>query len=159
MPALEALPPSPETEGLDSYDGLRSFQYEDRRSSPSMPPPKPTDAELAILRVLWEGGASAVRAVHERLGRGTGYTTVLKLLQIMHGKGLVERDESSRVHVYAATVGRAETERRLVRDLAERAFGGSAARLALRALGDGSASAEELEAIRSLLDRVERERR
>jgi BlaI family transcriptional regulator, penicillinase repressor len=117
----------------------------------------PTEGELEILRVLWDRGPSTVREVHERLAhlRAVGYTTVLKLLQIMHAKGLVTRDESERTHVYAAAAARAATERRLVRDLAERAFGGSAARLVLRALPDVPATPAEIEEIRALLRRLE----
>jgi len=115
--------------------------------------PLPTDAELAILRVLWRRGPSTVRDIFDALGaRGTGYTTTLKLLQIMHQKRLVARDESSRSHVYRAMADRERTERRLVRDLADRAFGGSAAQLVLRALSDERASPEELARIRALLD-------
>jgi len=120
-------------------------------------PPLPTEAELEILRVLWTRGPSTVREVQEALEgtRPSGYTTVLKFLQIMHEKGLVVRDESSRTHVYEAAVEREATEGKLVRDLAARAFGGSAARLVLRALEEAPATAEELEEIRALLDRLE----
>ena len=97
---------------------------------------KPTDAELAILRVLWERGSSTVRQVHEALAdtRETRYTTTLKLMQIMAEKRLVSRDESARTHVYSAAVGQEQTQRELVKDLVDRAFGGSAATLVLRAL-------------------------
>jgi predicted transcriptional regulator len=123
--------------------------------------PLPTEGELEILRVLWTRGPSTVRDVHETLrgSRETGYTTVLKLLQIMHGKGLVERDERERTHVYGAAVEREATERRLIADLAERAFGGSAARLALGALSATRASEAELSAVRALIERLEREER
>jgi predicted transcriptional regulator len=91
-------------------------------------PPRPTDSELAILGVLWERGPSTVRDVHEQLNKegATGYTTVLKLLQIMTEKGLVVRDESERAHVYESRYGEQKTQRQLLTDLAERAFGGSA---------------------------------
>src|SRR5262245_29866753 len=95
---------------------------------------RPTDAELAILRVLWARGPSTVRQVTEALGRGTGYTTTLKLLQIMTDKRLVARDESSRTHVYRAAFSEDETQRQLVGDLVDRVFGGSAAKLVLQAL-------------------------
>jgi predicted transcriptional regulator len=114
---------------------------------------KPTDAELAILRVLWERGPSTVRQVAEVLGRETGYTTVLKLLQIMTEKGLVARDESERTHVYEAASTEDQTQRQLVSDLLDRAFGGSAAKLVLQALAARKASPEELAAIRKLLDK------
>jgi predicted transcriptional regulator len=113
---------------------------------------KPTDAELAILRVLWTRGASTVREVAEALGREAGYTTVLKLLQIMTEKKLVVRDESARTHVYQAACSEDQTQRQLVSDLISRAFEGSAAKLVLQALASGQASAEELDEIRTLLD-------
>jgi BlaI family transcriptional regulator, penicillinase repressor len=119
----------------------------------------PTPGELAILRVLWERGPSSVREVHEALGEvhAVGYTTALKLLQIMLEKGMVERDESVRAHVYRARFPAATTERQLVADLRERAFGGSTAKLLMRALSDAPASAEELDEIRALLQRFEAE--
>src|SRR3972149_5740038 len=94
---------------------------------------KPTDAELAILRVLWQRGPSTVRQVAEALGRETGYTTVLKLLQIMTEKQLVVRNEESRTHVYQAAYTEDQTQRQLVSDLLDRAVGGSAAKLGLQA--------------------------
>lgn len=120
-------------------------------------PPRPTDAELAILRVLWSRGASTVRDVYEQLNRNapTGYTTVLKLLQIMTEKGLVVRDETQRAHIYEARYSEQKTQRQLLLDLADRAFGGSAAKLVLQALSGRKTSAEELSAIRDLLDRLE----
>jgi predicted transcriptional regulator len=118
--------------------------------------PRPTDAELAILRVLWERGPATVRQVHEALAgdRATGYTTTLKLMQIMAEKGLVTRDESARTHVYEARVSRDRTQRQLVSDLIDRAFGGSAAALVLQALSAQPASDEELGEIRRLIDRA-----
>lgn len=113
---------------------------------------KPTDAELAILRVLWTRGPSTVREVAEVLGRETGYTTVLKLLQIMTEKKLVVRDESARTHVYQAAYSEDQTQRHLVSDLISRAFDGSAAKLVMQALSSGKASPAELEEIRKLLD-------
>ena len=120
-------------------------------------PPRPTPAELEILRVLWQQGPSTVREVQGRLEaeRPTGYTTVLKLLQIMTDKGLVGRDESARAHVYAASAPQAQTQTQLVRDLVDRAFGGSAGQLVLHALSGRRASREELSRIRELLDRLE----
>jgi predicted transcriptional regulator len=115
--------------------------------------PRPTDSELAILRVLWERGPSTVRAVHEALAgsRETGYTTTLKLMQIMAEKGLVRRDVSERTHVYTARLSQARTQRQLVAELLERAFGGSAAALMQQALSAGRASPEELEKIQQLI--------
>ncbi len=117
--------------------------------------PLPTEAELDLLGVLWRRGPGTVRDVQQALGREMGYTTVLKLLQIMHAKGLVTRDESRRTHVYAAAVERDETEGGLVSELARRAFGGSAGRLVMRALSERTASPEELAEIRRLLDEVD----
>ena len=119
--------------------------------------PKPTDAELAILRVLWKRGPSTVRDVHEALAdkQTTGYTTVLKLLQIMTGKGLVRRDETDRAHVYEAVPSEESALKRLVLDLADKAFSGSAQKLALQALSARKASPEELAEIRKLLDTLE----
>jgi predicted transcriptional regulator len=120
--------------------------------------PKPTDSELAILRVLWERGPSTVREVMDQLARiqKTGYTTVLKLLQIMTEKGLVTRKEVGRVHVYEAARSRAHTQRQLVGRLLDRAFGGSAQQLVLQALSAKPASRLEIAEIRKLLDELER---
>ena len=117
-------------------------------------PPRPTDTELAILRVLWERGPSTVRQVHEAVlgDRETGYTTSLKLMQIMTDKGLVTRDESARTHIYTARLSQDQTQRQLVSDLMQRAFGGSAAALVMRALSAQPASAEELRDIRKLIE-------
>jgi predicted transcriptional regulator len=122
--------------------------------------PRPTDAELEILRVLWERGPSTVRQVHEALAssRETGYTTTLKLMQIMADKGLVTRDESSRTHVYGARVSRDVTQRQLVRDLLDRAFGGSAGRLVLQALSAVPPSRDELAEIQRLIARYKERR-
>jgi predicted transcriptional regulator len=119
--------------------------------------PRPTPAELEILRVLWERGPSTVREVHESLERerATGYTTVLKLLQIMTEKGIVTRDERERAHVYAARVPEADTQRQLVGDLLDRAFGGSALKLVMHALSARRASPAEIERIRRMLDEIE----
>ncbi len=124
---------------------------------PKALPPKPTDAELSILRVLWELGPCTVRQVQETLNeqRETGYTTVLKLLQIMTEKGLVERDETERTHVYQASLAREQTQQQLVSDLLDRAFGGSAKQLVLQALATKKASAKEMDEIRRLLDKLE----
>jgi predicted transcriptional regulator len=124
------------------------------------PLPRPTDAELAILRVLWERGASTVRDVHDELSRtqATGYTTILKLLQIMTEKGLVVRDESQRAHIYEARNSEQRTQRQLLGDLLDRAFGGSPAKLVMQALSGRKTSSAELSAIRELLDRLEGEK-
>src|SRR5437879_4686709 len=114
-------------------------------------PPKPTDAELAILAVLWRRGASTVRNVYDELNRSRrmGYTTVLKLMQIMHAKGLVRRDGSKRTHVYAPKPTEQHTQRQLVKDLLDRAFGGSARKLVMSALAASKSSPQELAEIRN----------
>ena len=116
--------------------------------------PRPTDAELAILRVLWNRGASTVRQVHDVLlrERPTAYTTALKLMQIMTEKGLVRRDERDRSHIYHARLSEEQTQRQLVRDLLDRAFGGSASKLVMQALASKRATPEELGEIRKLID-------
>ena len=121
--------------------------------------PAPTDGELRILQVLWRRGPATARDVHEVLAaeRPTAYTTTLKLLQIMHEKGLVTRDESARQHVYAAAVGEAETQRVATADLLGRVFGGSAAALMQQALSIEPASRDELRRIRVMLDALERD--
>lgn len=123
-------------------------------------PPLPTDAELAILGVLWRRGPCTVRDVHEALSpsQGTGYTTVLKLMQLMAQKGLVLRDESNRSHVYRAASPEAQTQKRLIGDLVDKAFSGSAAQLVLRALSVQRASREELDRIRAVLDELDARR-
>jgi predicted transcriptional regulator len=120
-------------------------------------PPRPTDAELGILRVLWRRGASTVRDVHEDLSRdgATGYTTVLKMLQIMTEKGLVVRDESERAHVYQPAYNQQKTQRQLLTDLVDRAFDGSAAKLVMQALSGRKASASDIDEIRRMLDQLE----
>ena len=122
--------------------------------------PRPTDAELSILRILWERGPSTVRQVHERLAidRPAAYTTALKLLQIMTEKGLVERDERDRTHIYRTRLSEETTQRQLVRDLLERAFGGSAGKLVMQALAATRASAEELSDIRKAIDAARSDR-
>jgi predicted transcriptional regulator len=117
-------------------------------------PPRPTEAELEILRVLWRRGPSAVGDVRDGLPRDVGYTTVLKLLQIMLEKGLVRRDESDRRHVYEAVVGRLETQARLVSDLVARAFEGSAAQLVQRALSAQPVDEQELREIEAMLEQL-----
>lgn len=118
---------------------------------------KPTDAELAILRVLWARKQATVREVHEDLSRTqtTGYTTILKLMQIMTEKGLVERDESNRAHVYRPRLSEQRTKKQLVGDLLDRAFGGATGELVMQALSSSKASADELQQIRDLLDELE----
>ena len=114
-------------------------------------PKKPTEAELAILRVLWTRGSSTVREVAEAMGRGGAYTTILKLMQIMTDKGLITRDDSARAHVYVAAYSEGHTQRQLVHDLLDRLFDGSPSQLVMHALSAKQASPDELRAIRRLL--------
>ncbi len=120
--------------------------------------PRPTDAELEILKVLWRRGPSTVREVFDALSESkqTGYTTVLKFMQIMSEKGLVRRDESERAHRYEAAIPEEETQRQMVGDLLSKVFDGSAKRLVMQALSSERAGAAELEEISRLLDRLER---
>jgi BlaI family penicillinase repressor len=120
-------------------------------------PPRPTEAELNILQVLWEGGPRSVRAIQHVLNaaRPTGYTTVLKMLQIMTEKGLVDRDENVRPQIYRARYSQEHTQRRLLGDLLQRAFGGSVKSLVLQALATRKSSPAEMEAIEKLLDTME----
>ena len=120
--------------------------------------PKPTDAELAILRVLWEQGPSTVRKVWEQLNpkQETGYTNVLKMMQIMSEKGLVTRDESDRSHIYRAARSQEQTQRQVIGHLLERLFSGSAPKLVMQALATKRATQAELTEIRRLLDEMER---
>jgi predicted transcriptional regulator len=123
---------------------------------PRKPSNRPTDAELVILRVLWDRGPSTVKDVHEELSQNNkvGYTTVLKTLQIMTEKDLVTRDESRRAHVYSASRTEEQTQKHLLRDLLERAYEGSASKLVLQALSTKPATAEEIAEIRRLLDEL-----
>lgn len=119
--------------------------------------PKPTEGELEILHVLWSRDACTVREVHDvlRPSDSTGYTTALKLLQVMHAKGLVERDDSQRAHVYRAAVSKERTQKRFMLDLVQRVFEGSSSQLVLHALGSQNTSPEELREIRSLLNKLD----
>jgi predicted transcriptional regulator len=123
--------------------------------------PKPSASELEILRVLWERGPSTVREVYEILGgqKPIGYTTVLKLLQIMAAKGSVKRNEEQRAHVYEAVQPAAKTKRQLAGDVLQRVFGGSASELMLHALAGQRTSRKELEELRRVLDEYERKLR
>jgi BlaI family penicillinase repressor len=122
---------------------------------------KPTESELEILRVLWEKGPSTVREVHEILGQSkdAGYTTTLKLMQIMHEKGLLERDTSNKTHVYSAAVSQENTQRQLLDKMIDTVFNGSASQLVLQALGNHKSSKEELEKIKQYLDEIEKQQK
>ena len=123
------------------------------------PPPKPTESELEILHVLWQHGPVTVRFINEQLSqrREVGYTTTLKILQLMHEKSLVSRDDTSRTHVFAAAVRERETQGLLLDKFVDSAFGGSALKLVLQALGNRSTSREELAQIRTLLTEIEQD--
>ncbi|GHF87228.1 BlaI/MecI/CopY family transcriptional regulator [Thalassotalea marina] len=119
---------------------------------------KPTEAELTLLNILWKIGPATVRQVHAAVSetQKTGYTTVLKILQIMHDKSLVIRDETNRAHVYAAANSETHTQSSLIKDLITRAFGGSTSKLVMRALNENT-SKQEIEDIRNLLNRLEKQ--
>ena len=124
----------------------------------NQPPPKPTASELEILRVLWNRGPSTVREVHESLSekKDLGYTTVLKLLQIMTTKGTVRRNETQRAHVYEACLPAEQTKRQIAGDMLQRVFEGSASQLMMHALAGSKSSPEEIGELRRLLDEHER---
>ncbi len=121
---------------------------------------QPTQVELQILRVLWEGGPSTVREIHKALAaeKGTNYSTTVKMLSVMLEKGLVKRDESTRPHVYRCVAAQKTTQQRMLRDLIHRAYDGSAGSLVLQALSSQKASKEELAEIRRLLDELQGEK-
>jgi BlaI family penicillinase repressor len=123
--------------------------------------PRPTDAELAILRVLWTRGPSTVREVHDELKRikPVGYTTTLKFMQIMAEKGLVRRNEEQRAHLYESVLPRESTQRQLVRELLDRAFSGSATQMVMQALSAKRATPAEISEIRRMLDQYEEKRK
>jgi BlaI family transcriptional regulator, penicillinase repressor len=119
---------------------------------------KPTESELEILQILWQRGLATVREVHEELAKfkDVGYTTTLKLMQIMHEKGLVKRDESMRTHVYQPAVNKEKTQKHLLGKMIDSLFGGSSTQLVLQALGEQKASREELDQIQILLDNLKK---
>ena len=120
---------------------------------------KPTDAELEVLQLLWQHGPSTVRFVNDALNknREVGYTTTLKIMQIMAEKGLAKRNTQSRTHIYQAAVNEAETQERLLTGFMNKAFGGSAMKLVMQALGGHKTSKEELQSIKDLIQRIENE--
>jgi len=119
---------------------------------------KPTASELEILNILWSKGPSTVRDIHQELekSKDAGYTTTLKLMQIMHEKNLVTRDESSRSHIYSAAVSQAKMQVQMLKGMIDNVFNGSASQLVMQALGSHKASREELEAIRKYLGEIEK---
>jgi predicted transcriptional regulator len=115
---------------------------------------KPTDSELEILNILWQEGPSAVRTIHEHLGKDSGYTTTLKLMQIMHEKGLLRRNAEAKVHIYEAAVSQEQTQGQMLRRMIDTVFNGSAANLVMQAIGNHTASNAEIAQIREYLDEV-----
>ena len=124
-----------------------------------MSQPKPTDSELEILNILWEKGPCTVREIHEVLekSKDAGYTTTLKLMQIMNEKGLVKRDDSMRTHVYQAAVNKEKTQKHLLGKMIDSLFGGSPTQLVIQALGEHKASPDELEKIQALLNDLKKQ--
>lgn len=120
---------------------------------------KPTESELEILQVLWAKGVASVREVHEGLAstKDVGYTTTLKLMQIMHEKGLVKRDDSMRTHIYRSAVNKEKTQKHLLAKMIDGLFGGSPTQLVIQALGESKATPEELERIQSLLNDLKKQ--
>ena len=122
---------------------------------------KPTESELEILQIIWSRGLATVREVHEELAKtkDVGYTTTLKLMQIMHEKGIVKRDDSMRTHVYQAAVNKERTQKHLLNKMIDSLFGGSPTQLVIQALGDGNhkASPDELEKIQALLNNLKKQ--
>lgn len=119
---------------------------------------KPTEGEMEILKVLWQKGLCTVREVHEALDKkDSGYTTTLKLMQIMHEKGMVERDTNQKTHIYKAIVNQDRTEKQLVNKMIDNVFNGSAARLVMQALGNHTASADEIDEIKKYLEKLEKD--
>lgn len=120
---------------------------------------KPTESELEILRVLWDKGTATVREVHEVLSehKDAGYTTTLKLMQIMFEKGIVKRDDSSKTHIYRANVSRESTQQQLVGKMINSLFGGSSSQLVMQALGNQTPNKEELDEIQKMLDNLKKQ--
>src|SRR6266705_5713642 len=141
-----------------SYENSRIFGFKLTGVMSNTKYIKPTESELEILGVLWERGLASVREVHEELAKTkeAGYTTTLKLMQIMHEKGLVKRDDSMRTHIYQAAVNKEKTQKHLLSKMIDSLFGGSPTQLVIQALGNGEhkASREELEKIQALLNEL-----
>ena len=137
-----------------SYENNRKFGFKLLGFMSNTKYVKPTESELEILQILWTRGLATVREVHEELAKtkDAGYTTTLKLMQIMHEKGLVKRDDSIRTHVYQAAVNKERTQKHLLGKMIDSLFGGSPTQLVIQALGEHKASAEDLEEIQALLN-------
>ena len=134
------------------------MQYEKNRTMSEFKNIKPTESELEILRVLWDKKEATVREVHEVLSefKDSGYTTTLKLLQIMHEKGLVKRNDSGKTHIYQAAVSRAHTQKQMLDKMMDSLFGGSTTQLVMHALGNKAPSADELKEIQQMLDNLKK---
>jgi BlaI family transcriptional regulator, penicillinase repressor len=143
---------------LRLYEIGRIFDSKSGTMSAAQKNIKPTESELEILQILWQRGLATVREVHEELAKtkDVGYTTTLKLMQIMHEKTLVKRDESMRTHVYQPAVNKEKTQKHLLGKMIDSLFGGSSTQLVLQALGEQKASPEELEQIQNLLDNLKK---
>lgn len=139
-----------------SYENDRIFGLSNFLQMPNPRYIKPTESELEILQILWTKETATVRDVHEELlkTKDAGYTTTLKLMQIMHEKGLVKRDDSMRTHIYQAAVNKERTQKHLVNKMIDSLFGGSHTQLVIQALGENKATPEELEKIQQLLDNL-----
>ena len=145
-----------------NYEWLRitmSFVVKETINMAELEKVRPTEAELEILQVLWSHGPATVRFVNEKLNeaRPVGYTTTLKIMQIMNDKGLLQRDNSQRSHLYRSNVKESDTQRALLDKFMNTAFGGSAMKLVMQALGNHKASKEEIDRIRQFLDQMERD--
>ena len=134
------------------------MHYEKYRTMREMKNVKPTESELEILRVLWDKREATVREVHEVLSefKDSGYTTTLKLLQIMHEKGLVKRNDSGKTHIYQAAVSREQTQKQMLDKMMDSLFGGSTTQLVMHALGNKAPSADELKEIQQMLDNLKK---
>jgi BlaI family penicillinase repressor len=135
------------------------LHYEKNRTMSEMKNIKPTESELEILRVLWDKREATVREVHEVLSefKDSGYTTTLKLLQIMHEKGLVNRNDSGKTHIYQAAVSREQTQKQMLGKMMDSLFGGSTTQLVMHALGNKAPSADELKEIQQMLDHLKKQ--
>lgn len=138
------------------YEQLRTLDYEQIRTKMTISI-KPTESELEILQILWNRGECTVRTVHEELikSKDVGYTSTLKLMQIMHEKGLVSRNTESKTHIYTAAINQQDTQKHLLNKLIDNAYNGSAARLVMQALGNHKATSQELEQIKKYLEQLE----
>ena len=140
------------------YEYNRIFIFKTTQRMPPNKKNKPTQSELEILQILWTKGLATVREVHEELAKtkDAGYTTTLKLMQIMNEKGLVKRDDSMRTHIYQASVNKEKTQKHLLSKMIDSLFGGSTTQLVLQALGENKTSPEDLDKIQELLNNLKK---